>query len=136
MSKPQAFVRKPDEGRSYEMGRMSAKFVADGAETASRLSVSEWWLEPNSVAPDVPHAHAHAEDHLFYVLEGEVSLQLEDRWHTAGAGTYVYIPGGTEHTFENRTDSRAGFISINHPGGFEKAMPGIVDWFEQNATKS
>ena len=133
MSKPKAFVRRPDEGRLYAMGRMSAKFVADGSETGSRLSVSEWWLEPNTVAPHVPNPHSHPEDHLFYVIEGEVSVQLEGTWHSAEAGTYIYIPGGTEHTFENRTASKSAFLSINNPGGFENAMQGIVDWFNQNA---
>lgn len=136
MSAPKAFVRKPDEGRPYEMGRMSAKFVADGEETGSRLSVSEWWLEPLTLAPDVPPPHSHPEDHLFYIIKGEVSVQLDSHWYSAGPGTYIYIPGGTEHTFENRTSSRSGFVSINNPGGFENAMPGIVDWFKQNTAGS
>ena len=46
------------------MGRMRAVFKADTAETDSRYSVSEWWLEPNTVGPGT---HAHPEDHLFYV---------------------------------------------------------------------
>ena len=131
-----AFVRKPADARVYEMGGMSAKFIADGEETGSRLSVSEWWLEPGTVAPDVPHPHSHPEDHLFYVIQGQVSVQLEDVWHIAETGTYIFIPGGTTHTFENRTSSRSGFLSINQPGGFEDALPGIVDWFKQNRAPS
>ena len=127
-------VLRPDEGRHYSMGRMSASFVADGDETKSRLSVSEWWLEPNTVSPDTPNPHSHPEDHLFYVIEGEVSVLLDEDWHHASPGTYVYIPGGTEHTFENRTPSRSGFISINSPGGFESQMPAIVEWFEEQST--
>ena len=124
-------ILRPEEGRRYAMGRMSAVFIADGDETDSRLSVSEWWLEPDTVAPSTPNAHSHPEDHLFYVIAGEVSVLLGKEWHTATTGTYVYIPGGTEHTFENRTSSRSGFISINNPGGFEKEMPGIVAWFSE-----
>ena len=127
-------VLTPDEGRHYSMGRMSAFFVADGDETASRLSVSEWWLEPNTVSPDTPHPHSHSEDHVFYVIEGEVSVLLDNDWHDARRGTYIYIPGGTEHTFENRTAARSGFISINAPGGFESQLPGIVEWFENQST--
>ena len=33
------------------MGRISARFKADGAETAGRYSISEWWLEPNTKGP-------------------------------------------------------------------------------------
>ncbi len=124
-------VVSPEEGRQYSMGRMSASFVADGVETESRLSISEWWLEPNTVPPDTPPPHAHPEDHAFYVIEGEVSVQLDDTWHTAKRGTYIFIPGGTEHTFENRSSARAGFISFNAPGGFENQMPAIVEWFKK-----
>lgn len=127
-----AFVRKPEDGRVYEMGRMSATFVADGDETASRLSVSEWWLEAGTVSPDVPKPHSHLEDHLFYVIDGVVSVQLESEWHDATPGTYVFIPAGTEHTFENRADTRAGFLSINNPGGFERELPAIVEWFRNS----
>ena len=42
-------VLNPDAGRVYPMGRMPAVFKADLEETDSTLSVSEWWLEPNTV---------------------------------------------------------------------------------------
>ncbi len=132
-TRPNPLVLKAEDGRFYSMGRMSAYFVADLEETDSRLSVAEWWLEPDTVMPDAPHAHSHAEDHLFYVIDGEVSVLLDQEWHSATRGTYIYIPAGTEHTFENRTSARAGFISITNPGGFERDMPGIVDWFKENS---
>lgn len=129
-------VRKAEEGRSYSMGGMSAFFVADLGETDSRLSVAEWWLEPETVSPDTPHPHSHAEDHLFYVVEGEVSVLLGEEWHSAARGTYIYIPAGTEHTFENRTTARTGFLSITNPGGFESEMPDIVEWFKEQNNKT
>ena len=122
-------IRKSSEGREYSMGRMSAHFIADGDETAARTSVSEWWLEPNTQGPPI---HSNPEDHLFYVLAGEMSVYIEKQWHTAAAGTYIFIPGGVEHGFENRSAVRSGFININTPGGFESEMPGIVAWFKEN----
>ena len=133
MTELKPLVINADEGRHYKMGRMSARFVADGEETGSRLSVSEWWLEPKSVGSDVPPAHSHPEDHLFFVIEGEVNIQLDSEWSIARAGAYIYIPGGTEHAFENRSSSKSGFMSINTPGGFENSMPAIVDWFKQGS---
>ncbi len=121
-------VVRPDGGRTYPMGRMSAVFKADLEETDSTLSVSEWWLEPNT---EGPHVHQHPEQHLFYVLEGTLAVYLEGQdWFDAPKGSYIYIPGNTDHGFENRSDAKTGFMSINTPGGFERALPHIVSYFE------
>jgi mannose-6-phosphate isomerase-like protein (cupin superfamily) len=105
------------------MGRMRAIFKADADESADRYSVSEWWLEPRTRGPDV---HAHPEDHVFYVIAGTLSLRLDDDWSHATKGTYVVIPGGTPHSFENQGSVPAGFISFNSPGGFEARMTDIA----------
>ncbi|HEY8879982.1 MAG TPA: cupin domain-containing protein [Roseateles sp.] len=120
-------VLGPGEGRAYPMGRISAVFKADEAESAHRYSISEWWLEPKTTGPGV---HQHDEDDVFYVLEGTMSIFVDGRWQDATAGSFVLIPGGMPHDFENRSDRRAGVLNISAPGGFEPAMPGISDWFK------
>ncbi|MFT5111001.1 MAG: quercetin dioxygenase-like cupin family protein [Parasphingorhabdus sp.] len=123
-------VLKPDDGRVYPMGRMSAIFKADLEETDSTLSVSEWWLEGNT---EGPYIHKHPEAHLFCVIEGSLAVYLQGKnWFESEKGWYIYIPGGIEHCFENRSDNTVGFISINTPGGFEKSIPHIVNYFEEN----
>ena len=129
-SKLKPLVIEPDEGRTYPMGRMSAVFKADLDETDSTLSVSEWWLEPNT---EGPHTHEHDEAHLFYVIQGSLSVYVHGKdWFEAKKGAYIYIPGNTEHAFENRSKRKVGFMSINTPGGFERSLPHIVDYFEEN----
>lgn len=122
-------VLLPGEGRTYQMGRISAVFKADGAESANRYSISEWWLEPRTTGPG---AHSHEEDDLFYVLAGTMSIMIGDRWVHAPAGSFVLVPGGVTHDFENRGDMRSGVLNISAPGGFEPAMPAIRDWFLQH----
>ena len=117
-------VVAPGQGRVYPMHRMEAVFKADREETASGYSVSEWWLEPQA---RLPNAHSHDEDHVFYVIDGTLSVQLEGVWRHATKGTYLVIPGGAPHAFENQSDARAGFMSINVPGGFEERMPAIEE---------
>ena len=124
-----ALILTPGQGRPYSMGRMRAVFMADNAETDSHYSISEWWLEPNTKGPGV---HAHPEDHIFYVIEGTVSMLIDGEWSHAVRGSYALIPGGTPHDFENRASKRCGFISLNVPGGFELSMPHIVQWFAAN----
>lgn len=119
-------VLGPGEGRDYPMGRIRALFKADGAESAGRYSISEWWLEPHTQGPG---AHQHAEDDVFYVPAGVMSFLVGERWVDAAAGSFVLVPGGQRHDFENRGDARAGVLNFSVPGGFEPAMPAIADWF-------
>src|SRR4051812_33731996 len=97
-----ALVLRPGEGRTYPMGRISATFKADGAETANQYSISEWWLEPHTKGPG---AHAHPEDDVFFVIGGTMSFLLVDTWVDAPERSFVLVPGGTTHDFENRTSS-------------------------------
>jgi quercetin dioxygenase-like cupin family protein len=117
----------PGEGRAYPMGdRLSAVFKADGAQTDSAYAISEWWLEPHTKGPG---AHSHPDDDVFYVLAGTIHLLAGTEWTAAAAGSFVLVPGGTTHDFQNRGDERAGFLNISVPGGFEHNMPSIAEWF-------
>ena len=119
-------VLTPGEGRGYGMGRIRAVFKADGDEAAGSYSISEWWLEPNTTGPGT---HSHPEDDVFYVVEGTMSFLVDDRWVEAPRGSFVLVPAGVTHDFQNRGEERAGLLNFSHPGGFEEHMPGIVAWF-------
>ena len=111
------------------MGRIAAVFKADGAETGAAYSISEWWLEPHTAGPG---AHSHPEDDVFYVIAGTMSVLVDDSWTDAAAGSFVLIPGGVTHDFENRSDGRAGVLSVSAPGEFETSMPAIAEWFAEH----
>ena len=118
------------EGRKYNCGTMTAIFKADENETDNRYSVSEWWLEPNS---DGPGAHLHeANDEVFYVLDGTISILVGDKWIKANKGAFIRIPANTMHDFKNETEYKTGVLNFFTPGGFERNMPAIVQWFEEN----
>ena len=119
-------VLAPDEGRSYPMGRISAVFKAGAAEARGLYCISEWWLDPHTQGPG---AHSHPADDAFFVLEGTMSFLVRDEWVDAPTGSFVLVPGGVTHGFENRGDERAGALNISAPGDFEAHMPAIADWF-------
>lgn len=110
------------------MGRIEAVFKADGEETQNAYSISEWRLQPNTTGPG---AHAHPEDDTFFVIEGTMSILVGDRWIDATVGSFVLIPGGTTHDFENRSDAPAAVLNFS-PAAFEASMPAIADWFAVN----
>lgn len=118
------------QGRQYNCGTMQAVFKADENETNERYSISEWWLDPNS---DGPGAHLHEEnDEVFYGIEGTTAILVGDKWIDIHQGDFLRIPAKTIHDFANRTDKRCGLLNFFIPGGFERNMPSIVQWFEDN----
>jgi quercetin dioxygenase-like cupin family protein len=121
-------VLTPGGGRRYAMGRISALFKADETETNHDYSVSEWWLDANTTGPG---AHSHPEDDVFFVLAGTMSILVDDEWVEAPQGSFVLVPGGITHDFQNRSAQRAGLLNFS-PAPFEHDMPGIVDWFREH----
>jgi mannose-6-phosphate isomerase-like protein (cupin superfamily) len=121
---------KAGEGRVYNCGTMTAIFKADENETANKYSISEWWLEPNSGGVG---AHQHENnDEVFYGIEGTTSILVGEKWLEVGKGTFLRIPAKTIHDFANRTSEKSGLLNFFIPGGFERNMPSIVKWFEDN----
>ncbi len=125
-----ALILQPGEGRSYDCGTMTAVFKADENETDEKYSISEWWLEPHSGGPGAHHHENN--DEVFYVLEGTTSFLVDDKWIDATKGTFLRIPAKTTHDFANRTNEKTGVLNFFIPGGFERDMPAIVKWFEEN----
>lgn len=123
-------VLPPGDGRRYEMGKLTALFKADEAETRAAYSVSEWILQPGQ--PGVG-AHKHdANDEIFFVLEGAPEILLGEVWGQHRVGAFIRIPQGVMHDFRNRTDRPASLLNVFLPGGFERDMPMIVDWFAEH----
>ncbi len=126
-----AIVVRPGGGRHYDCGPMESAFLADGEESGNRYSVSIWWVKPDSPGPG---AHSHeANEELFYVIEGTMTFLVGDQYLDAEPGTFIRVPAGVTHDFENRTRQRAGVLNVFIPGGFEAQMAAIVAWFKDHA---
>ncbi len=124
-------ILQAGEGRTYNCGTMTAIFKADENETANKYSISEWWLEPNSGGPG-PHSHED-NDEVFYGIEGTTSILVGDQWFDVTKGAFLRIPAKTIHDFANRSNEKSGLLNFFIPGGFERNMPSIVRWFEDNS---
>jgi mannose-6-phosphate isomerase-like protein (cupin superfamily) len=121
----------PGAGRSYDVGSMQSVFKADGVETGERYSVSEWWLDAGQAGPG-PHSH-EANEELYYVVEGTMSFLVDTEWIEAPRGSFLRVPAGTTHDFQNRSAGRAGVLNVFIPGGFEILMPRLVAWAADHA---
>jgi mannose-6-phosphate isomerase-like protein (cupin superfamily) len=108
-------VLAPGAGRAYEIGPMRGVFKADGPETGDRYCVSEWFVEPRQSGPG-PHRH-EANEELFLVTEGTMWFLVGEDWIEAPRGTFLRVPAGVTHDFENRSDERAAAFNVFIPGG-------------------
>lgn len=91
-------------------------FKARGEQTGGTLTAFE-----NTIAPlDGPPLHAHAnEDEAFYILEGHLRYLLDGELHDAPAGSFIFIPRGTPHCFQNIGDRQARILVLFTRGGME-----------------
>ena len=113
----------------YGLQLKNASFT-NANDYGNAYSVSEWWLDPNTSGPG---AHSHDENvELFYVIAGVASILTGAEWLEAPAGSFIRIPAGVLHDFENRTDQRVGLLNVFLPGGFEENMPAVSKWFAEN----
>ncbi len=77
---------------------------------------------------DGPPLHIHkSEDESFYVLEGEINLLVGERNIRATAGSLIFVPKGTIHTFSQIGHQPAKFLVTYSPSGFEKFFDEAVD---------
>lgn len=98
MDKPAqtAFVLRPGEGRSIDLGGFRMSVRATAAQTGGAFSLLEA-DEPAGFGPPL-HMHRDAAE-AFYVLEGEYLFFIEDREYICRAGSLVFIPAGVPHGF-------------------------------------
>jgi quercetin dioxygenase-like cupin family protein len=67
-----------------------------------------------------PPLHRHDFDETFYVLEGELTFQLEDEIFTKKAGELAFAPRNVPHTFANLSGAEARTLIVCAPAGFER----------------
>lgn len=78
--------------------------------------------------PGVVPLHVHHEnDEGFYVLEGELLLQIGDSQHRLTAGAYAYGPRGVPHGYRNIGNGPARMLVIYTPGNFVAMTEEIAD---------
>ena len=82
--------------------------------------LSESAIEPGFPGPP-PHVHRELYD-LFYVLDGNLMLRLDEKRVTASPGTFACFPPGAVHAFSNTSDAPTRFLNFNTPAGWEGYM--------------
>ena len=96
---------------------LTSKVLLDSAASAEAVGIIEIALPPRW---DGPPLHHHDFDEAFYVLDGELTLQVGEDLATVGAGGLAFAPRGSHHTVANIATAPARYLLVCTPGGFER----------------
>lgn len=120
----EARIVRHDEGETTQGAEWL--FKASGTNTGG---VFDFMVGPIAYLSG-PALHVHDEQHdTFYVLEGVLTVRINDDVHDLHPGDFVTIPPGVAHTFDNVRDPDGVVRAINvmTPGGLDKAFAELAD---------
>jgi quercetin 2,3-dioxygenase len=117
----EAFIILPGEASRYsgQQGREGdfTELLATADQTGGTLGIFRQSIAPKSGPPT--HLH-EMEAEFCYVVSGQFNFKLGERIVSAPAGTFLYIPRNTPHTFQNIGTEPGVLLFGVAPGGFEK----------------
>ena len=103
-----------------------ARVLLDGEATGGRFAVIEF-LFPKGASPPL---HSHPQDETFYILDGEVTVWVEDKPRHCRPGATAFAPSGTPHSFRVESDT-ARMLVLSTPAGIEhyvRALSEPAEW--------
>jgi quercetin dioxygenase-like cupin family protein len=106
---------REDEGEARWWFGALAVIKATAADTGGQMTIVEMTEPPGAEAPR--HVH-HREDESFWILGGDVTLQVGDATIEASAGDYAFGPRDIPHSYKVG-ESGCRMLFICTPGGFE-----------------
>jgi mannose-6-phosphate isomerase-like protein (cupin superfamily) len=121
---------KPEEGDRGEIGGNRVQFKITRQHTAGALATVEGKLAPGRMGAP-PHRHA-AIDEVARVLEGELTILVEDEVVQVPAGGWHLRPRGKVHSFWNAGSSTVHFIEMYLPGSHEAYMRDLAALLASN----
>ena len=108
----------PDSAPRYSgpKGREAdiTEILATREQTGGSIGLFRQTIAPQSGPPT--HIH-ETEDEFLYVVKGEFKVKLGDHIMSAPAGSVMFVPRGTAHTFQNMGATPGILLVGVTPGG-------------------
>jgi quercetin dioxygenase-like cupin family protein len=98
-------------------GALSKALVGPGNSGSSRIDFRISRYAPNAYVAE--HLHK-VQEQIYYVLEGEGILTLNEAEHLMRPHDYVYVPPGVRHSFTNTGLSGLVFLVVTTPADDEE----------------
>jgi mannose-6-phosphate isomerase-like protein (cupin superfamily) len=103
----------PGEGHRLTARGSEMAFKAVAAQTGGDFSLMERTLPPGGRRPPA-HRHVNCSE-AFFVLDGQISFELEDQSLSGGPGDFLLVPRGAAHTFGNAGAEPARLLVLHAP---------------------
>jgi len=97
------------------------RFLITGETSGGSCFIVECLVPPGGGPP--MHTHLR-EDECFYLVEGELEIEVGGKRVDVRAGDFVHAPRGVPHTYRNTGSDHAKMIATFTPAGME-------GWFEK-----
>lgn len=124
----------PGEGKKGKMGVNDIVFKLNRSQTDGNLGSAEIVLQPGLLG-SIPHYH-NSFDEVCIVLEGSVTIKIENEIYNVAAGGWHLRPRGSVHCFWNAGTIAVRFIELYIPAGHEIFMQNLADLFIDNKIPS
>ena len=112
MTDPVAITLAEDGGELLWFNNDLFTFKATSEQTAGAFILFEEWSPRGKVTP----LHVHpSEDESFYVLEGEVLVQIDGAEHSGRRGSFISTPRGVPHALMVVSET-ARLLTLITPG--------------------
>jgi quercetin dioxygenase-like cupin family protein len=102
---------------------LRTKVLVRGEESGGHVAIVE-----NAVPGhwEGPPLHRHDFDEAFYVLDGELTFQVDDELTAVRPGELAFVAGGVPHTLAELSGEGARYVLVCAPAGFERYFDRIA----------
>lgn len=99
--------------------------VKSAEETGGTSLEMEWELLPKADGTPL-HIHPTARE-TYYVLEGEIEINMKGKWQILQSGESLTVPEGVPHTFRNPSNKVARVYNTHAPAlKFDQYFEGLA----------
>lgn len=129
MNDPQSLIiRTPENNCTVDAFGDRMILHLGAKDTGGRLSMWTNITPPGGGPP--PHYHEN-EDEWFWPISGSAQFLIDDEWTLVPAGTAVYAPRRSVHTFRNPNSEPLEMLIQTVPGGFDEFFSECANEFSR-----
>jgi len=119
----------PNQGETIHAVGVQMTFKTTGKDSDGQWLAVEYTAPPNFAGPP-PHWHKITTE-IFYVLEGNLTLNVDENTLQTGPGGLAFVPPGAVHSFSNQSSSPTQFLLVTSPAGLENYFSELTELVKQ-----